>query len=441
MSGPALKDIKHTNAEEEQEEDEQDDDVHVPSAMQPLLEQGLSFPPFAKYRAPPKGSARVPLYGALGLAFVCCVTTLVLDRLTTDRPAVVLARPAAAQQSLERWTRPFDPTGIQELCRNTSFEQNRWIVCEGIQGGSANLRNLILSCLRQTIQTGSGFVVPRFHLRGALENPEVNLHTGGWADLAFHFDTGLFHSRLAQACPELPVARTLIDIPLYRNATAQQSSWTLAGLAQPSQDTPMVVYTPPPLFTWQPYEEPSAVWQNFGLLLNPAPIFLGLADEVRDALFKTANGSFLGVHLRLEADVSEAMGSYNAQLQQVLERLKQTGLTSLYVACGDPTAIVRLQTDLATALPQVKLTSKWDLLSPISTRLLQELHFDQQAWVDYLVLTKADYFVGVAMSSFSSLISLYRDTAAKPLAHGLMPVNERLSSLIGDPYLRSRDWP
>lgn len=340
--------------------------------------------------------------------------------------------------SIDDWTRPFDPEPIQAVCKAQTWTEARWIVCEGTQGGSANTRNIVLNCIRKTIEAGAGFVLPRLHIRGALNDPIHSLATGGMADLAFHFDTDRLLARLALACPEMPVAQTIADVPNYSSARLVQTRWSqLSDVPAATSEAPVIVYTPPKLFNWTLAERDALPFvQNFGLSLSPATVFHQLANEVHDALVKDEGSGYMGVHLRLEADVGEVWATYDAQLAHVQAQLEHSSSDTVYIACGDRNAIARLSRNLTSTDESITVLSKWDVLSPAAARLLGEMAFDQRAWVDLLVLVRANYFVGVGMSSFSNLISLSRD-AQDASATG----RAKAWSLLGPTPLRDKDWP
>lgn len=66
----------------------------------------------------------------------------------------------------------FNGTGIIELCARTVWVPERWLWCDGIEGGTTNARNAILHCLRYAMETGSGFIMPSLRLRGAVRADE-----------------------------------------------------------------------------------------------------------------------------------------------------------------------------------------------------------------------------------------------------------------------------
>lgn len=115
---------------------------------------------------------------------------------------------------------------------------------------------------------------------------------------------------------------------------------------------------------------------------------------------------FFGVHLRLESDwtanTDDVMYSF---LDKILEH-NTTANPIAYVACGEEEKLAQFTTLAATR--GVQVVHKWNLLNEAGREFLSALDFDQMGMVDRLVLEKADYFYGVAGSSFSFSLGQHR---------------------------------
>lgn len=110
------------------------------------------------------------------------------------------------------------------------------------------------------------------------------------------------------------------------------------------------------------------------------------------------------MHLRTEADVGEAWGSYVAQTTAHLDMCKKLNLSLIYVATGNQKDIVRF----ANEAQQVGLSviSKLDLLSSIEEQAsfqasaYESLSWDQKAVLDFEILSRSSFFSGPAAVSY-----------------------------------------
>ncbi|EMR82775.1 putative alternative oxidase protein [Botrytis cinerea BcDW1] len=121
--------------------------------------------------------------------------------------------------------------------------------------------------------------------------------------------------------------------------------------------------------------------------------------------------TFFGAHLRTEIDAMKNWSAedwfyqrYEAQSIQYLKKLASTNLTLVYVASGNKSETARLARDAAA----YNVTTKWMLLDAKDRESLSRLSWDQQAIVDFLVMTKSSRFVGIGHSSFTWNIALQR---------------------------------
>lgn len=312
--------------------------------------------------------------------------------------------------------------------------------------------------------------LPSVRLRGEVAYGEESLHTGGRSTLDFFFDLDHLRSTLAAHCPQMPLADSLYGIPnfglaampdpvkpkdVYTLATGKPNGANLpwpgflnpnAGSfrrdfdkvfgaasefsededeeeqaaedgdeeeAEVAEDRPTVHRLDFAYFEWNPELDPPAFWTDFGKLLKFSPGVIELASEVHTELVGR-NGSYFGMHERLEKDVAEEWGSFDEQNRAYVDRLlARPALSQVYIACGDESALPRVEQYIHTVrnAPHIQIYTKETLLSPPSLERLAALHFDQRAQVDYLVLLKAEFLAGVGTSSFSAGLAIKRHLA------------------------------
>ena len=160
--------------------------------------------------------------------------------------------------------------------------------------------------------------------------------------------------------------------------------------------------------------------------------------------------AYYGAHLRLEKDAVSAwdpdlyrFSRMEDQFEEQFQNLMRTGLDVVYVASGNRTVV-----DLFAAYLQRRITeeegnddlllrarnvstisssssssrshirnvtvvTKQDLLRGDSLKELEQMTFDQQGLVDFLMMFKASAFMGVAYSSFPWTVALRRHELSK----------------------------
>ena len=131
----------------------------------------------------------------------------------------------------------------------------------------------------------------------------------------------------------------------------------------------------------------------------------------------------------------------------------QYGLPAIYVASGN-----RSSTEIfAATVSPTPVVTKSSLLSGTNLELLESLSWDQQAQVDYLVLSRASRFLGMSDSTFSWAVALARRAVGQKGTCGLLEKDEskvkaekgvaledELSVIIGKPskyHFGTRSWP
>lgn len=358
---------------------------------------------------------------------------------------------------------PFISWPLARVCaETTTWTPGLVFVCDNNSGGIGNIRNFILTCLRYAIEAGAtGITMPTIQTRS--QDRLSELFVGKKLPFAYFFDEEHFRRNLRDACPQISIYDAMDDIPGFERQEAQQQEqkgparqpWDMItpnnfgqrggcdqrdlnrhvdrfgvrfhdwlSERQEKLSLPPVTASSPKLirfnwgvqWTYPVYRDGPEFVATFGGLLRFRADILELGRQTTAAMEKRArgaDGTFLGMHLRTENDALKGWPSFEEQSRAYLT--KATGLSPgspkyAYLATGNATEAGRL-TSLALAEELIVLT-KQDLLAGAYNeglqRSLDELSWDQQALVDFVVLLQAEYFVGVSPSSFSMNVALKR---------------------------------
>lgn len=358
---------------------------------------------------------------------------------------------------------PFISWPLARVCaETTTWTPGLVFVCDNNSGGIGNIRNFILTCLRYAIEAGAtGITMPTIQTRS--QDKLSELFVGKKLPFAYFFDEEHFRRSLRDACPRISIYDAMDDIPGFERQEEQQEQqkgparqpWDmitpnnfgqrggcdqrdlnrhvdLFGLRfrdwlsgrQEELSLPPVTANSPKLirfnwgvqWTFPVYRDGPEFVATFGGLLRFRADILELGRRMAAAMEKRAredHGTFIGMHLRTENDALKGWPSFEEQSRAYLA--KATGLSLgrpkyTYLATGNATEAGKL-TSLALA-QELTVATKEDLLAGPGNeelrRALDELSWDQQALVDFVVLLQAEYFVGVSPSSFSMNVALKR---------------------------------
>ncbi|KAI3401822.1 hypothetical protein diail_8200 [Diaporthe ilicicola] len=212
---------------------------------------------------------------------------------------------------------------------------------------------------------------------------------------------------------------------------------------------------------------------SFGGLLRFRSDILSLGGKTADAMEQLAwsssssqspaaagevgpGGGFVGIHLRTESDALGSWPPFETQAAAYLARaagLDPPARRLAYLATGNATEAARLAAQAAApdgGEGGLRVVTKHELLGSLADgggekgekveeeeegqllRQLDALSWDQQALVDFVVLLRCGFFVGVSPSSFSMNVALKRHLRAG----GLRARPWRVGSGEGD----GRSW-
>ncbi|KAF7919830.1 hypothetical protein EAE99_008375 [Botrytis elliptica] len=373
----------------------------------------------------------------------------------------------------------LDSAALRALCEKTEWNPAKVIfTCDNSIGGVGDIRNSILNCVRYAISAGAGLVIPRIILR----NPDniSQIRTGERVSMAYMFDYFHFVESLRYSCPQMVIYPYIGDVP---NSNEGRGPITLlpeslfsspipkTGLEHPEKwrelfegwldgyyqfatnqtmNMPVTVELGRSYLQYPIYSDGEEFALSFGGILKFRKKLRILATTVLQNMLSTYNVSgdlsqpflpdtFFGAHLRSEIDPTKSLPAedwfyqrYEFQSIQYLKKLDSTNLTLVYVASGNETETAQFSRDAAA----YNVTTKWMLLDAKDRELLSKLSWDQQAIVDFLVLTKSSKFVGIGHSSFTWNIALQRHQFLeneKDYLDGPELLSDELSTVFGKP--------
>ncbi|KAG9237060.1 hypothetical protein BJ875DRAFT_350158, partial [Amylocarpus encephaloides] len=334
---------------------------------------------------------------------------------------------------------------LLDLCNEAEWVEGLWLHCHSgcgvnhtsICGGLNNARNRVQTCIRLAIDAGAGVIIPSATARD--ENELV--HTDGTTVCPNVFwNMEYLKSQMSKQCPQLRIRvcddrsgiRNTIVPPLRQYLTPAHSKATFRelvketfaesnfSLADTSAANPTLIEYADTYIGWN-YKtsgELSSIRKALFKALRFNKDLLELSTEVLRSP-QLNNGAFIGVHLRGENDwpggfgtIEDQMRLYVAQIEQIQTTISYN-VTTIYVSCGDADAIQRFR-DLLEPLGYV-VHDKWTILAdqPETLGRVEALRFDEKGIVEYKVLLDARFWLGLVMSSMSSLIAYARSVDEK----------------------------
>jgi hypothetical protein len=353
---------------------------------------------------------------------------------------------------------PLDSPALRDVCSATEWNPSVIFTCTKSGGGVGNVRNSILACLRFAISAGAQLVLPEILVRNNDDISEIwtNTTTG----LDYMFDVEHFIESLRLSCPGLVILPSADMIPTNAMAiegglapeTLGPAPRPRTGMAHPelwrgrfdewldakranlsvsaSAERPSVVALGRSYLVYPIHSDGEELARSFGQILKFRHDTRRLATTVFNALISNHNlpypdlavlppNAYIGAHLRTEKDATKGWppgdwvySRYATQAGCYINQTLDSGLSVMYVASGDLAEIQKLASDAAAH--NITITTKSLLLADTpALGELEKLAWDQQALVDFLVLTRASDFAGVAHSSFAWNIALLRHVAAR----------------------------
>jgi hypothetical protein len=333
------------------------------------------------------------------------------------------------------------------------------------------VRNQILKCIRYAIHGGGAVVIPSMAKRNPRDISDIE--TTEEVPLEYLFDREAFIEHLTEGCPGLRLYNGAEDFPSYNQRVGEPLSLIgdqfepdhpRTGLTYPqewrrffdewlhqqqvfiSNDAPVHIKIRQSYLEYPVHKDGNAFASEFGKILSFRQDTKTLAAKVLFELrqqfelpidpTKAINpNSFYGAHLRLEKDAIWAwdpdewrFSRMEDQFQEQFQNIVRTGLNVVYVASGNRTVVDLFAKYLSQRIVEVSslssekdgvrnrnvtVVTKYDLLKGYDLQQLNNLTFDQQALVDFIIMFKASAFMGVAHSSFPWTVALRRHELSK----------------------------
>ncbi|CZR50258.1 uncharacterized protein PAC_00130 [Phialocephala subalpina] len=362
----------------------------------------------------------------------------------------------------------YDNKTLIALCESTTWTPGLIFRCEVPQGGVANIRNIILNCVRYTILAGAtAFVLPEL-LLPLPNDPKKSTPV----PLSHLFDTPHFITTFTTSCPRIQIynhINDLFDKPstskpaiispasistsplLLSSILSNPSNWTsdfkiALNATHPKPPTaakPILVSLKAPIMEFPlSYDDPLFI-SSFGRILRFREDVRRLAATVLYALSQKHSldlsfpskggiqgGKFLGAHLRTGPDAKAAGWTPGeVQIGNYLSLAESSKVGTIFVSAIDPSG---LQSFIDTAASQtstgngtkIEIETKDTLLGgelapgtfvrpgakgyEEEWKELRALNWDQQLLVDYEVLLRSSIFGGVWESTFSWNVMMRR---------------------------------
>ncbi|KAK0748103.1 hypothetical protein B0T21DRAFT_279380 [Apiosordaria backusii] len=388
----------------------------------------------------------------------------------------------------------LDGTSISELCASKTWTPGLMISCDPQSGGFGQVKDAHLNCIRFAIEAGAELVLPRIIKRDdkniANTRPKNGNgpYIGEFIDYLFDFEH--LNQTLSEHCPQLKFYRSmneLWDVPQVQSArkiSLQDIGVKLNGSViedmgtLPEQIKSYIDRTESPDTRPFPirfkadvissafptaYGNPELA-KSFGRLLRPrkdARVLAGIALYNLHKMYQLnldpkqgfQHSTFPGLHLRTEADAAPLFPPFGNQVTTLLEFVTNSSTEFAFVATGETEERRRSFSKKAEAV-KVTMVYKQDLLldEPEGRELLEQLTWDQRALVDYEIMLRAGFTVGLSESSFDWNIALRRNAVpgaegevSSPTTSSPIQYQDRYSTLFGSSEkgrtLRATVWP
>ena len=369
---------------------------------------------------------------------------------------------------------------LERVCKETTWTPGLIFVCDNNSGGIGNIRNFILTCIRYAIDAGaSGITMPRIQRRS--EEDLANIFTTGFQPFDYFFNEEHFRKVMNTYCPQMTILNLTDDATTINGADITRveefypkdlgdldgcdgrgvnrhldmfrtkfDNWLITRKHMPTEQAPMTIrFKWATFFEWPIYRDGPEFAATFGDILRINADIEDLSKKVLMQMTKFVGAPpdpekleapYLGVHLRTESDALGFWPDFNVQSEGYLKEAELRGLKHAYLATGNATDGHRFAEKASEKL-KMKVTSKLDLLQGEDLQRLTDLSWDQQALVDFLVLTKSTHFTGCSFSSFTMNIAFKRHLMTDGLnTRPWKSPGDAYSTLVGRFEMWYGDW-
>lgn len=348
---------------------------------------------------------------------------------------------------------------IQAACARTEWREKNadvYLKCGGMSAGMTSILSQVKGCFKMAIDAGINIVLPAMPLRASDDLTNFNiLNASAYMTYDEWFDLEQLTTSMASACPKMkirhpnqmktpamPVANDWsIDIstaPEYEwlagyfwpgrpfkswfdGELSRLRSWSNANTYHPAEPGATIIDIASQFLIYRITDDATgrdlALWNDISHLIK----FKEAPRVVTAKVLSLMDGrAFFGIHFRVESD--NIWAAFETQLERDLDALDKVwskyGAPDrerplLYLACGDETQIDRFS-EVAKPLGWT-VASKYHLVTdkPELLAQLQELPFDFQGAIDYGIMLKSHFFIGITGSAFSSTVANMRDVVGR----------------------------
>lgn len=333
------------------------------------------------------------------------------------------------------------PSDLRLLCDQTTWTDGLWLHCHGncgrakgheksYCGGLNNIRNRLQTCIRLAIDTGAGLILATTATRDQARLKKLG--AGKLVDASTYWDTVQLQASLEVQCPQLQLRfegnlsgietkldapkRHYLEPPMSVNGFRSLIDSVLATekITNITPSSPVAVAFGDSFIGWDytRSDELSTIRKDLFKTLNYSPYLMSIGQKILQS--PHLQNGYIGVHLRGERDWPNSFGKLKHQIRQYinemesLPRAEPGHLRTVYVSCGNQSAIEMFRARLEPLGYTVH--DKMSLLasSPKMLAGVERLSFDERGAVEYQMLVNGDIFLGVVMSSMSSLIAYER---------------------------------
>jgi hypothetical protein len=354
----------------------------------------------------------------------------------------------------------YDFPALQKSCAQAPWPskggEEIYMRCGGMSAGLTSIVSQVKVCLKMAIDTGSSLVLPAMPLRDSTDltdfnffNPDAYMTYDKW------FDVNHLVSNMAKACPRMKIIHPdqletsvavkhiwnmeIGDAPGYEfpdsyfwvgrpfktffreqlarrraefEASPEAKGEVKDGITVISIASPFLLFR----ITEDPTRQDLALWNDLALLVR----FKDQPRQIIDRLLSHIERPFYGVHFRVEKD--NIWSPLDVQLAQDLDSLDaawakfgKPGAQKplVYLACGDPEQVKIFET--AGQERGWEVVHKWAVAkgNEETLRMIKELPFDFQGAVDFGVMLRSEFYIGITGSAFSSTVANARDVTGR----------------------------
>lgn len=341
-----------------------------------------------------------------------------------------------------------DESAVYNLCYQSHIQWRPQLVLrlEDARGGISQVRNNLLDFLHYAIQAGAAIVLPSYKTKAQ----EVSVSSIRESSFEGFFDKDYFLATMKARCPQMVIYNDAKDkrLPspigsrftpgneqmrsdLHSDQTpawgvTQLDNWLSEHDAIPKAGEIKMVNVEQSLYSVDTRALPEKVRVDFSGLLRLRPearrlagiivYNMALRHDLRiNAERAYARNAFLAAHLFTGNEAEQAgwpdgtaYSDYESQSSVYLKQAKQLGLSIIYCASDSLDDLHKLTVE-ARDHHNITVTHKADLLDSIDLFDLRQMTWDQQAAVDYEVMTRASHFAGVVKSGFGFNLALRRN--------------------------------